>query len=57
MKAISVIMTACNAADNIAKSIESVLNQSFADFECIIVNNNSTCNTRSIINTYRTFVT
>jgi len=46
---ISVVMTAYNAEEFIAEAIESILNQSFADFEFIIVNDGSTDNTRSII--------
>jgi len=45
-------MTAYNAEDTIAESIESVLKQSFQNFEFIIVNDGSTDNTRSIINSY-----
>ena len=45
-------MTAFNAEDTIAESIESVLKQSFRDFEFIIVNDGSTDNTRSIITSY-----
>ena len=49
---ISVVMTAYNAENTIAEAIESVLKQSFADFEFIIVNDGSTDNTRSIIESY-----
>jgi len=49
---ISVVMTAYNAENTIAEAIESVLKQSFADFEFIIVNDGSTDNTRSIIESH-----
>jgi glycosyltransferase involved in cell wall biosynthesis len=45
-------MSAYNAEDFIKESIESVLNQSFSDFEFIIVNDGSTDNSRSIIGSY-----
>lgn len=52
MSCISVVMTAYNAEETIAEAIESVLKQSFSDFEFIIVNDGSTDNTLSIINSY-----
>ena len=52
MRSISVVMTAYNAENTISEAIESVLKQSFADFEFIIVNDGSTDNTRSIIESY-----
>ena len=45
-------MSAFNAEKTIAESIESVLNQSFPDFEFIIVDDGSTDNTRSIVSSY-----
>jgi len=45
-------MTAYNAENTISEAIESVLKQSFADFEFIIVNDGSTDNTRLIIESY-----
>ena len=45
-------MTAGHAEETIAAAIESVLNQSFSDFEFIIVNDGSTNKTRSIICSY-----
>jgi len=53
MPAISVLMTAYNAEKYIAKSINSILNQTFKDFEFIILNDGSTDNTLSIIKSYQ----
>jgi len=50
--AISVIMPAYNAEKYIKEAIESILNQTFKDFEFIIVDDASTDNTRKIIGTY-----
>ena len=52
MNAISVVMTAYKAEENITEAIESVLNQSFSDFEFIILNDSSNDNTREIICSY-----
>jgi len=49
---ISVIMPAYNAEKYIAKSIESVLEQTYVNFELIIVNDASTDNTDAIIDKY-----
>ena len=46
---ISCIMPAYNAERYIAKSIQSILNQSFCDFELIIINDGSTDDTENII--------
>jgi|GEM_PF-2873477 len=50
---VSVIMPTYNGAAFIRKSINSVLKQSFKDFELIIINDGSTDNTESIIRRYR----
>ncbi|QZN97076.1 glycosyltransferase family 2 protein [Symbiopectobacterium purcellii] len=52
MSLVSVIMPAHNADATIAESIESVLNQSFPDFELIICDDGSTDNTNAIIKKY-----
>lgn len=46
---LSVIMSAYNAEKYIEKCINSILNQSFNDFELIIVEHDSNDNTRSIV--------
>ncbi len=49
---VSVVMGAYNAADHVRASVESILAQSFADFEFIIVNDGSTDGTRAILREY-----
>ena len=49
---ISVIMPAYNAALYIREAIESVLNQSFQNFEFIIINDGSTDETLNIIQSF-----
>lgn len=49
---VSVLMPAYNAQDYIGEAIESILNQSFADFEFIIVDDCSTDKTWQIIKDY-----
>lgn len=49
---ISVIMSVYNCEKYLAQSIESILNQTFTDFEFIIVNDGSVDNTLSIIKHY-----
>ena len=46
---VSVIMTAYNAQDYIGPAIESVLGQTFADFELLVVDDGSVDSTREII--------
>ena len=52
MSVISVILPVLNGEKYISKAIESVLEQSFSDFELIIVNDGSTDNTANIINSF-----
>lgn len=49
---VSVLITAYNYADYIAEAIQSVLNQTFHDFELIIVDNQSTDHTVDIVNEF-----
>jgi GT2 family glycosyltransferase len=49
---VSVLMTTYNGERFIAESIDSVLAQSFDDFELIVVDDNSTDNTRAILARY-----
>ena len=52
MSAISVIIPCYNHEKYIHETIESVLSQTFDDYEIIIVNDGSTDNSLSIINSY-----
>jgi glycosyltransferase involved in cell wall biosynthesis len=49
---VSVLMTAYNRADYIAASIESVLAQTFADFELVVVDDKSTDATVAVVRRY-----
>jgi glycosyltransferase involved in cell wall biosynthesis len=52
MSKVSVVMPAYNAGKHLAEAIESVLAQSFTDFELIVVDDGSTDNTCSIVKSY-----
>jgi len=49
---ITVLMSVYNSQDTISFAIESILNQTFSDFEFIIINDGSSDNTLSILNNY-----
>ena len=49
---ISVLMPAYNSAPYIAEAIESILNQTFSDFEFLIINDGSTDKTADIVAQY-----
>lgn len=50
---ISIVTIARNAQDTIRQTIESVLGQDYTDFEYIIIDGNSTDNTKHIIEQYK----
>jgi glycosyltransferase involved in cell wall biosynthesis len=50
---VSVVMSVYNAERFLRESVESILNQSFSDFEFIIVNDGSSDGTRSILESYQ----
>lgn len=52
MAMISVVMPVYNAESFLNEAIESILNQTFGDFEFIIINNASTDNSKKIIHSY-----
>ena len=49
---VSVILSSYNHANYIATAIESVLNQTFTDFELLICDDGSSDNSREIIKTF-----
>lgn len=52
MPSISVIMPVFNAERYVAQAVESILNQTFTDFEFIIINDGSTDNSLKILGNY-----
>lgn len=52
MKAISIVMPTYNASKYVAEAIDSVLLQSFEDWELLIIDDGSTDNTKDIIRSY-----
>lgn len=50
---ISVVLPTYNRANTIKKSIDSILGQSFKDFELIIIDDGSTDNTKNLIEEYK----
>lgn len=49
---ISIIIPAYNAADYLAQTIESDFDQTYSDFELILIDDGSTVRTREIIKDY-----
>lgn len=52
MPKLSVVMPVYNAQQYLAEAVESILNQTFTDFEFIIIDDCSTDNSATIINSY-----
>ena len=50
---VSIIMTAYNAAETIEKAVNSILAQQHTNFECIIINDNSSDNTLDILKKFK----
>ena len=50
---ISIVVPTYNRANVIHKSIDSILNQTYKDFELIIVDDGSTDNTESVVLNYQ----
>lgn len=50
---ISIIIPAYNAADYLAKTIQSVLNQTYPDFELLLIDDGSTDRTKEIVKDYQ----
>lgn len=50
--ALAVVMAVKNGADCVAKAVESVMGQSFRDFEFVVVNDGSTDDTGAILDRY-----
>ena len=48
----SIVIPTYNRASTISRSLDSVLNQSFQDWECLIVDDHSTDNTKELIEKY-----
>ena len=53
MAKVSVVMSVFNQESYLPTAIESILNQSYTDFEFIIVNDGSTDSSNEIINAYK----
>ena len=52
LKKVSVLMSTFNSESNVAKSIESIINQTYKNLELLIVDDNSSDNTFNIIKKY-----
>ncbi|MAL65457.1 MAG: hypothetical protein CMF94_05085 [Candidatus Marinimicrobia bacterium] len=52
MNYISIIMSTFNSEQHVGKSIDSILNQTFEDFEFLILDDGSTDNTQEVVKNY-----
>ena len=50
---VSIILSLYNSANSVSKTIQSILNQSYKNYELIIINDGSTDNTKKILNKYK----
>ena len=57
MVAVSVIIPAFNSAQQLPEALESVFNQTFQDFEIIVVDDGSTDSTRELLEGYKNRIT
>jgi glycosyltransferase involved in cell wall biosynthesis len=53
MPVVSIILNSYNQRDYLAESVESVLSQSFGDFELLVLDNGSTDGSQELLETYR----
>lgn len=54
MPAISIVMPVYNTKEFVGKAIESILNQTFKDYEFLIIDNGSTDGSGEVIDRYAT---
>ena len=52
MPTITIIMATYNRAHFIVETLDSIRNQTFQDWECIIIDDGGTDNTKEVIRTY-----
>ena len=52
---VSIILSLYNSENSLEKTVRSVLNQDYQNFELIIINDGSTDNTRKVLNQFRKY--
>ena len=52
---VSIILSLYNAESSLEKTVKSVLNQDYKNFELIIINDGSTDNTRKVLGKFRKY--
>lgn len=52
MPLFSIVIPSYNREQSITRTLDSVLNQTFSDWECIVIDDHSTDNTRNIVSNY-----